>query len=585
MSPKLILISMIKNEGKIISRCLDAVKDLVDAVCITDTGSTDNTLEVCHDYLTAWNKPFKIYTTSFKNFGFTRTESFKNTLDFVNTELKWDLVQTYGLLLDADMVLVNKGFDINYLTMYDEGQIVQKFGTLEWYNTRFIKMSLPWKCIGSTHEVWNVCIENRPQERLVIQCQIYIDDISDGGCKADKYTRDIKLLHEDLENPNASHIEKTRAYFYLGQTYMCMGEYENAIKFYQKRVSLGEWVEEQWYAQYSLAKCTWLLNHNIEETHELLLKAVDIRPSRAEPFAALSELYLGIGDYKIALDFVIKGKILPFPKTDILNVEKNVYDYVLDMYELTCRDALNIISHDEAIKKSLHILSHDRPEVLPMIVKYIKPFADCEILHFMDHTPTLHSLNFTLNSSDDVVLLFNEKISINETILHTLDNMQNTKLTVIDDLIYFYNETSYGNLKDGIMGSTPSKFSMFYNSSLKKLDFIKQLCPFETTENGVIDGYPKFLKYFVSLLPGVYYKNSIYFMIISLVENVAFHMLLEVDKDTLKFIRHSDPFYFSEKGLESCISFCITKNGDPTILFNLNSQYKIFKDKNNQYIQ
>jgi hypothetical protein len=35
---KIILISMIKNEEKIIERCISSVLPIVDAICVTDTG-------------------------------------------------------------------------------------------------------------------------------------------------------------------------------------------------------------------------------------------------------------------------------------------------------------------------------------------------------------------------------------------------------------------------------------------------------------------------------------------------------------------------------------------------------------------
>jgi len=43
---KLILTLMIKNESRIIERCLMHAIEHVDAVCILDTGSTDDTVEV-----------------------------------------------------------------------------------------------------------------------------------------------------------------------------------------------------------------------------------------------------------------------------------------------------------------------------------------------------------------------------------------------------------------------------------------------------------------------------------------------------------------------------------------------------------
>jgi glycosyltransferase involved in cell wall biosynthesis len=47
--PKFVLILMVKNEEKIIKRCLEAVEGIVDAYAINDTGSTDKTVEIVHD--------------------------------------------------------------------------------------------------------------------------------------------------------------------------------------------------------------------------------------------------------------------------------------------------------------------------------------------------------------------------------------------------------------------------------------------------------------------------------------------------------------------------------------------------------
>ena len=49
--PKFVLILMVKNESKIIERCMKSVEGFVDAFCVTDTGSTDNTRDIVKDFL------------------------------------------------------------------------------------------------------------------------------------------------------------------------------------------------------------------------------------------------------------------------------------------------------------------------------------------------------------------------------------------------------------------------------------------------------------------------------------------------------------------------------------------------------
>ena len=48
---KIILNLMIKNESKIIERCIKRALEHVDAVSILDTGSTDNTISIIKEVL------------------------------------------------------------------------------------------------------------------------------------------------------------------------------------------------------------------------------------------------------------------------------------------------------------------------------------------------------------------------------------------------------------------------------------------------------------------------------------------------------------------------------------------------------
>lgn len=41
---------IVKNEEKILKRCLDSLKDIADEIIVVDTGSSDNTKEIAHEY-------------------------------------------------------------------------------------------------------------------------------------------------------------------------------------------------------------------------------------------------------------------------------------------------------------------------------------------------------------------------------------------------------------------------------------------------------------------------------------------------------------------------------------------------------
>lgn len=334
---------MIKNEQEIIERCLTSILPLVDAICITDTGSTDNTINKVEKYFKKLMIPAKLYQNEWKNFGHNRSNSFSNARDFCK-ELEWNLDKTYGLLLDADMRLVIRKFNKYELNM-NGYNIIQSNSNLDYYNTRFVRMSYNWKCIGVTHEYWNG--ENLG---LLGKDKIYINDIGDGGCKADKFARDIKLLEQGIaDDPNNG-----RYHFYLAQSYKDNGEFKKAIQFYKKRIIIGGWYEEVWYSHYMISKCHLLLK-NEEKFEQWALKAYNYRKIRAEPIYDLVRHFRDISQHYKAYHYYLLGKSIPYPKDDILFIEKNIYDHKFE-WEFT-------ILH-------YYIFPKERIEGLKNVVKY-----------------------------------------------------------------------------------------------------------------------------------------------------------------------------------------------------------------------
>ena len=72
---RVILNMIVKNESANMPSNLKSVKDLIDAVCILDTGSSDNTIQVIETWCTHNNKPCKVYEEDFLDFGRSRTRA------------------------------------------------------------------------------------------------------------------------------------------------------------------------------------------------------------------------------------------------------------------------------------------------------------------------------------------------------------------------------------------------------------------------------------------------------------------------------------------------------------------------------
>ena len=320
--PRFVLISMVKNEEKILKRCLDSVEGLVDAYVITDTCSTDATQEIALDFLKTHEGCLEI--SSWKNFGHNRTVSFKNAQDFCKSK-KWDLKDTYGLLLDADMKFVQG--DLKQQPLGGSGYtIIQVAGTLEYPNTRLVRMDINWVCLGVTHEYWDGG-EGAHLPRSICR----IDDLNDGGSKSDKFPRDCALLEKGLKEEPMN----VRYMFYLAQTYHSMGQYEKAIEHYTNRIRAGGWHEEVWYAHYMIAKSYLSLNKPFQ-FEEWVEKAYEFYPRRAEALYVLTKYYREKAQPYKAYHYLQLGKAISMPD-DTLFIETDVYNGLFD-YEQTILD-------------------------------------------------------------------------------------------------------------------------------------------------------------------------------------------------------------------------------------------------------
>ena len=322
---KLMLCMIARNEAKIIRRCMESTQSIIDAVSICEGGaSTDNMVEVIEQFFREKEIKGKVTTAEWKNFSHNRSLSYNVARDFA-TSLGWDLNKSYALLLDADMVLeIGDDFDKHSLSV-DGYAIHQTNGNLRYPNTRIVCLGSNWKCVGVTHEYWECC---KPDHKIEDLNSLEIDDRNDGGCKADKFERDIRLLTQGIvDEPN-----NIRYLFYLAQSYCHTNQYENAIEWYQRRMAAKGWDEEVWYSQYKIGDCYRDLK-KWDLALEAYLKAYEMRPTRAEPLYAVAHYYRNHGNNNLCYVFAKRAKAVPYSK-DRLFVDHTIYNYEI-LYELS----------------------------------------------------------------------------------------------------------------------------------------------------------------------------------------------------------------------------------------------------------
>lgn len=284
------LCMIVKNESQIITRCLEAAKQIIDAVSIVDTGSTDDTKQIINDWCAENKIACTLHDSQFKNFGHNRSESY--TLAFSSYP-----TTDYLLLCDADMILSKTAQFDKTLLDADAYYLTQKNKSIEYENVRLIKNIPGWASIGVTHEYTS----NQSGKQIVLKSlkSLYFIDEEDGGCKTEKFSRDITLLSDAIAALPPGDPLLTRYHFYLAQSYKDTCRYDQATEHYEKCLAQSTWSEERYICHMRIAEMKSPQRSAIIS----YLSAHNEIPTRYEALYELTKLFNNFREFKTALLF------------------------------------------------------------------------------------------------------------------------------------------------------------------------------------------------------------------------------------------------------------------------------------------
>lgn len=615
------LVMIVKNESKIIQRCLSSVVGIIDEYMIVDTGSTDETIQVIKDFFKDYPKiSGTVESKRWVDFGHNRTES----LQLAKKKLDVDWLLT----VDADMVLVDLGFRLMDLNpKIGAYQIYQKNSVLKYTNIRLMNNKYNWKSIGVTHEY----LASEENSRDILE-SIYIQDIGDGGSKLDKFERDINLLEQGLKDEP----DNSRYKFYLANSYKDTQQWAKAIQWYQKRIEDGGWLEEVTCSYEYLGKCY----ESLEQHNNALgiwLKGYDYNPTRAECIYNAARILRIQGNNLIGYLLIQKAKEIPFPQKDTLFIQIDVYDFLID-YELTImsyyanpkNDIRNIFRdlipknlehlYDTIISnykfycksiKNLEIAKIDFDNILkidgfhnssPGIIKNEKGYlVNLRHVSYEIDKNTGAYLEASDKSLCKIVNTLNSRIQLNKSFevvnIKTYETPDYNKnyANGIEDIRLFnhgsvvkfsgnhWEKHEKINVVTGDYDENESKltylvldspFTQAYEKNWAaflhkdKLKWIYNWSPIQIGEINnekftITETKSKFLYNFRGSSPGVVVDNQLWFLT-HCVEHTNprryYHAFVILDNDSLEYIKHSNLFTFESKKIEFAVGMEIIDN-------------------------
>lgn len=331
---KVICLNMIvKNESKVIERCLASVKEIVDYWVIVDTGSKDGTQDIIKEFMR--DIPGELHERPWVDFGHNRQEALLLAKD------KGD----YLLFMDADERL-------DFSASFDKKSLDKDFyfvtvkgsepTSLAYQRFFMINSHLDWAWKDILHEY--LVIPPSAKSSMELTTVTCITD-SDGfrSQDPDKYLKDAEVLKKALEKDPGN----SRYLFYLAQSYHNAKQYELAIQTYDKRAAFkGIWEQEVFWSLYSAAKLSQVLGKAPDVVINRYCKAYQSDPARAEPLYWLAEYLYRSNNIVLSYAVAKLGLSQPPPPKGKMYIEKWIYNFGL--LAMCAEDAMCLGKYQEA---------------------------------------------------------------------------------------------------------------------------------------------------------------------------------------------------------------------------------------------
>ena len=305
---KLALNFICKDESHVIGKMLESCKSITDLIVVNDTGSTDGTQDIIRKFGEDNNIPTYVFERPFDDFEKSRNHAIQKLKDVV-AELGWDANKVHGYWFDCDETLIiDSKFDKNQFTK-DLYMINTYIGQMKYTRNTFFKVSKPFRWYGPIHE-FIVCDEQNITSGLAenIHVDVQMTGNSWQGDIPTKYKNHAFVLEKYID----ANRQDPRWIFYTAQSYHDSASIpdnreENeerlrrALKYYKERVNRTDgYAEEIYYSQFRIGTIMRSLEEPWNLTHQELLKAYNMDPSRAESIKIIIDYYLQMNEWNMA---------------------------------------------------------------------------------------------------------------------------------------------------------------------------------------------------------------------------------------------------------------------------------------------
>jgi len=367
---KISAITITKNEASNIENSINSYKDVVDEIIIVDTGSTDNTKEICTnlgckviDY--EWENDF----SKARNFAIEQTTC--DTILFLDSDEFFEYKLDNNFRTTVEDVL-NRGYNgIKFLTKnIDESSrtIINNS-----YGLKLFK-NLGFRYDRKIHEVLKDC-----DEKLNTVTVLGYDLIHTGYKKdvdLDKCKRNLDILNKSYENKEYDTIDL----FYLSRENLAMSNYELADEFCDKFLESDDLQDilatsdiaylSYFYKYYIMQKLNYYSDSDLKNQ---LLKIESLYPNIPQTYYELA-IFEKSSDLNKAIEYFRKCIKLNLEFENEHKLTNNFGNYEPNIYHTMAEIEFILDKRDEALSHCIVSCMLDRhnSDFLGLLLKLVK---------------------------------------------------------------------------------------------------------------------------------------------------------------------------------------------------------------------
>lgn len=313
------LVMIVKNEAKIIVRCLRSARPVTDYVLVVDTGSSDGTPEIIETYLRSEGLAGKVVSRPWVNFAHNRSEALKLLREITDVD--------YGLTIDADETFeFDPELDVTAFKSAlssDVYDLEVRLAGIAYGRPALFSNRLPFEYKAVLHEY----LELPSGATRSTASGVRVICTSDGARSQnpDKFRDDARTLERALQDETDLFL-RSRYTFYLAQSLFDARDFNGAYDYYLQRVGLGYWIEERYISLIRAAQASERLGHPADVQLALYLRAYDLIPTRAEALHGAAAVCRRASLHDLGFQLARLGVQIQ-PPAGALFLDRAVYDF------------------------------------------------------------------------------------------------------------------------------------------------------------------------------------------------------------------------------------------------------------------